>query len=99
VHCEKGEIYGDMLDHALTCNIFGKSAKRRGGEDFEENAYGHGGGDFLQLKDVASAYGGGRSEALTSIGNSLQSHAIAFAAELSRKRGGRLTPVPRLETL
>ncbi|MDR1093125.1 MAG: Gfo/Idh/MocA family oxidoreductase, partial [Clostridiales bacterium] len=95
VHGEKGEIFGNMRDNALTCNIFGKGSKTLNVKDFEEGVYGHGGGDYFMIKDVAAAYCGG-GEGLTSIENSMQSHAIGFAAEESRKNGGALTPVPKL---
>lgn len=90
VHCENGEIFGNMIDNVLTCNIFGKDSKKIDVTAFEESNAGHGGGDALMIKDIAAAYGGKTAAELTSIESSVQSHAIGFAAEESRKSGGML---------
>jgi predicted dehydrogenase len=90
VHCEKGEIFGNMRDNVLTCNVYGKSSKKIDVKCVEESNYAHGGGDYLLLQDIAAAYNGQKAAALTSIENSLQSHAIGFAAEASRLDGGEL---------
>ncbi|MCL2752071.1 MAG: Gfo/Idh/MocA family oxidoreductase [Firmicutes bacterium] len=95
VHCEKGEIFGSMADDILTCNIYGGVSKKIDVRQHAANGLaGHGGGDALLVKDIAAIYGGGRGASLTSIENSMQSHAIGFAAEASRKTGGMLMPVP-----
>lgn len=88
VHCESGEIFGNMLDNILTCNIFGKKSKKIDVKVFEEGEYGHGGGDYLLVKDIIAVYSGQIGQALTSIENSMQSHSIGFAAEKSRLNGG-----------
>lgn len=95
VHCEKGEIYGNMLDNVLTCNIFGGETKSIDVNSLVNDVgnYSHGGGDYLMIKDIVAAYEGRPTIGLTSIKNSMQSHAIGFAAEESRLKGGKvITP-------
>ncbi|MDR2201850.1 MAG: Gfo/Idh/MocA family oxidoreductase [Clostridiales bacterium] len=94
VHCQKGEIYGDMRDNKLVCNIFGGESKiidtaKSGGD----GGFGHGGGDYLLVKDIAGLYAGQEATALTDIENSMQSHIIGFAAEKSRLNGGKLIKI------
>lgn len=93
VHCERGEIFGNMDDNILTCNIFGGETKKIEASKFAEGMHGHGGGDGLLIKDVVAAYGGQKAASLTSIENSIQSHAIGFAAEESRLSGGKLVTI------
>lgn len=89
VHCEQGEIFGNMEDNRLTCNIFGKSS-RMIDLSVKDNGFGHGGGDFNLVKDIVAAYRGEPTSALTEIKHSIQSHFIGFAAEKSRHNGGKL---------
>lgn len=90
IHCEKGEIFGDMIDNILTCSVYGKESKTIDVNETDDSFAGHGGGDAKMVADVAAVYGGGSCVALTTIENSMQSHAIGFAAEESRQNGGKL---------
>ena len=90
VHCENGEIYGNMRDNILYCNVFGDKQKQIDANVIEDTAYGHGGGDKLLLDDVLSFYEGGTNQNLTSIDLSFASHVIGFNAERSRLNGGEL---------
>lgn len=89
VHCEKGEIYGNMKDNKLFCNIFGKESKVIDVNIVADSAYGHGGGDWRMIDDVLSVYSGKEAKNLTTIDNSMQSHYIGFNAEISRRNGGK----------
>lgn len=92
VHCEKGEICGNMKDNLLTCRIFGNETftidlKRQ--PDNEDRGFGHGGGDYLMIKDISEAYRGKQAACLTGIEQSLSSHFLGFAAEQSRLKKGK----------
>jgi hypothetical protein len=101
IHCEKGEIYGNMKENVLYCNIFGQPngkagffkklncTKKINVGDYEKGAYGHGGGDLLLAKDIVKAFNGEKTRALTTLENSMQSHIIGFCAEKSRQQGGK----------
>lgn len=89
VHCERGEIFGNMTDNILTCNIFGGESKKLDVAQVAQTLNGHGGGDSLLIKGLIAAYNGKNAATLTSIENSMQSHAIGFAAEYSRLNGGK----------
>ena len=90
VHCENGEIYGNMLDNILHCNLFNKESKQIDATVLGDTDYGHGGGDKLLLDDIIASYEGGSTQNLTSIELSFASHVIGFNAELSRLKGGEL---------
>lgn len=89
VHGEKGEIFGNMLENKLHCNIYGKSKKVIDVSANPDLGFGHGGGDYLLVKDIVSFYKGEPIKGLTEIGLSMQSHRIAFAAEASRLKHGQ----------
>jgi oxidoreductase domain protein len=90
VHCENGEIYGNMKENRLYCNLFGSESEEVNVDIIADSSYGHGGGDWRLLEDVLGFYEGKAARALTSIENSIQSHFIGFAAESSRLAGGKL---------
>lgn len=91
VHGTKGEIYGSMLDDKLHVNIFGQSEEVVDIGKLSDGVYGHGGGDARLMSDVVDWFDGKTgSSGRTSIGNSLMSHRIAYAAEKSRLCGGTL---------
>ena len=93
VHCEKGDIYGNMTENRLTCSLFGTCAETAKVEVIDLNAKtngfaGHGGGDALMVQDVIDDMQGRTAKGLTLISHSLRSHFIGFAAEKSRLAGG-----------
>ena len=59
-------------------------------EDLMEGQYAHGGGDSRLIRDMIDIYETENGSELTTIGVSLQSHAIGFAAEESRRNGGKV---------
>ena len=88
VHCEKGEIYGNMLKNVLVCNLFGKESKEINVNEFSVKNDAHGGGDINLIKDIVDFYRNSSGKGLTDIGSSMQSHVIGFAAEESRLKRG-----------
>lgn len=89
IHAERGEIFGDMDNNLIRCQFF------HGHEHIIDlngglyDTFGHGGGDYLMVKDVFNAYTKRESAAgLTSIDVSMSSHFMAFAAEKSRLAKG-----------
>lgn len=86
VFCTKGEIYGDMLEKKLYCNVFGKSSKVI--DLASAFADSHGGGDQGLIDDLCDIMNGSERSSRTDLKASLTSHMMAFAAEKSRKNGG-----------
>lgn len=93
VHCDNGEIYGNMHDNILYCNVFNGEQKQIDTSVIDDTAYGHGGGDKILLDDVLSYYDGNSNLNLTTIELSFASHIIGFNAELSRLSGGKLIKI------
>jgi hypothetical protein len=89
LHCENGDIAGNMIDNILTCNIFGKESYKVDVSVESDTAYGHGGGDLGMLQTLVDFYEG-KSELNTTIAESMQSHYMGFAAEKSRKENGKI---------
>ena len=97
VHGTEGEISASMLDNVIHYQKFGKiygvepeDIKVTVGETFG----GHGGGDEKMVDDIVRAIrGDGNALGLTSIDKSIMSHLMGFAAEDSRKGGGKLVEI------
>ena len=90
-----GDMVGDMNE--LTVNDFrtGKSITLVPKADDVENYKnsGHGGGDWMLMRDFVTAVATQDPSKLTStIDQSIESHLMGFAAEVSRKTG-RVMPV------
>ncbi len=88
---EKGVIEGDMRDKKLRVCRFGQEEEIIDLSDAFSDA--HGGGDARLIDDVCEIMEGRKKFSDTSIGASMQSHKIAFAAEESRKSGGEVKKV------
>lgn len=86
LHCENGDIAGNMIDNILTCNIFGGDSYTVDTTIDTDTAYGHGGGDLGMIETLLAFYNG-EATLNTTINESMQSHYIGFAAEKSRKNG------------
>ncbi len=93
VHCEKGDIYGNMESQKLNCNVYGFESRTIDIKEHYKSSYGHGGGDYFIVKDVVEELTGGNAKSVTSIERSVQSHKIGFAAEESRLQGGKVIEV------
>lgn len=85
-----GDLIGDMHELVHTDFRTGKSTKfvpKYSDVEGYQNA-GHGGGDWLMVKDFVQAVAERRHDLLTStIDDSIESHIMAFMAEKSRKTG------------
>lgn len=85
---EKGVIEGDMREKTLHVRAFGEEEEVvELGKEFSGS---HGGGDEGLIHDVCEIMEGRKQFSDTSIGASMQSHKIAFAAERSRRENGVL---------
>ena len=92
VHCEFGEISGNMTENKLHCRRFGEEETVIDVGDLakETSGYGHGGGDYFLIKDIIAESMGEQTMGLTSIDNSVESHVVGFAAERSRLAEGEM---------
>lgn len=89
--CENGEIYGDDKDNILEISRFASNQA----DEYDRKQIipakvgsGHGGGDSGLVDDfLRLAEGGDGEESRSSIGLSVESHLIAYAAERSRVEG------------
>lgn len=89
-----GEIFGDVEENRVTLHVFGKPAEVFD-LDVEASEYaGHGGGDWRMMAELCRLLSSGETEARTGIDVSVESHAIALAAEESRLRGGAVMDLP-----
>ena len=84
-----GEIIGDMEAQTLRLRRFGQPEEvidlRTGDGEFA----GHGGGDMGLIANFCALLSGEKAESLTDVSVSVESHAMALAAEQSRLEDGR----------
>ena len=84
-----GEIIGDMEAQTLRLRRFGQPEEvidlHAGGGEFA----GHGGGDMGLIANFCALLSGEKAESLTDVSVSVESHAMALAAEQSRLEDGR----------
>ena len=89
VHLTKGEIVGDMGTNTITFTPFGGKQEVIDVKSLTSGLAGHGGGDARLVDDFAALLEGKDAQILTDIGKSLMSHQMCYAAEESRKNGGK----------
>lgn len=104
VHCEKGDIYGNMRENVLHMNVFSTHSTERKLVDLSKDSglalgmLGHGGGDQKMIRGIVDYYEKGDENAVrTTLAQSMSSHMIGFAAERSRLNGGAVEKVKRLD--
>lgn len=97
LHCEKGEIYGQMSDNILHCTIFGKSSKQIDINKESDSNFGHGGGDQRMIQNIVNNYQSNTAQEVTSLEMSMSSHILGFAAEQSRLKNGMPVKVKKLQ--
>ena len=90
-----GEIYADMEKNVIHVQEYGqvgaKPAEEIDVRTLASDFSGHGGGDARMVADFLDLLEGrGMSEALTTIGRSVESHYACLAAEASRLQGGQV---------
>lgn len=84
----RGQIEGDMRTNIITVTRFGGEPRHI--DVAADGEYsGHGGGDSRMFDGLIRLVAGSEEEGLTSVGQSVASHLICFAAERSRLNGGR----------
>lgn len=88
IHCEKGEIYGQMSENTIHCTLFGKSSKLIDVNKESDNNFGHGGGDIRMICNIVDEYENKDVVEVTPLAQSMSSHMLGFAAERSRLNGG-----------
>jgi len=96
LHCEKGEIYGQMSENVLHCTLFGKSSKVIDVNKEPDNNFGHGGGDIRMIQNIVKGYENKKVAEVTPLAQSMSSHMLGFAAERSRLNGGIPEKVKKL---
>ncbi len=87
----EGEIWGDFKERILYCQRFGEEKETIDLNTLGLDFTGHGGGDEGLVLDVIR-YAQGEDfddSSMTTIGRSVESHLLAFAAEASRVAGGQ----------
>ena len=88
-HGTLGEIVLDEEAEIIRLHKYGKDPEDFKLKDLKENGYGHGGGDFCLISELADILKG-RSEQSTSLEASVESHLMGICAEESREQGGKL---------
>ena len=88
LHCEKGEIYGQMSENTIHCTLFRKSSKVIDVNKEADNNFGHGGGDIRMIQNIVDGYENKIVAEVTPLAQSMSSHMLGFAAERSRLNGG-----------
>lgn len=96
LHCEKGEIYGQMSENTIHCTLFGKSSKVIDVNKEADNNFGHGGGDIRMIQNIVDGYENKKVVEVTPLAQSMSSHMLGFAAERSRLNGGMPEKVKKL---
>ena len=97
VMCTGGELTADMVSGEIRVTSFGQKTRTITIKDEFDALNGHGGGDHMLLQELMHTDMDKLSEMSTNINDSLHSHLMAFAAELSRKQGGSPIELTHLE--
>ncbi len=83
-----GEIEGDQKSNLIRVTPFGEETEVYDVNKLASDLSGHGGGDNQMMTDFFGRFRSQEENVSSSIDNSMESHAMAFAAEQSRLRGG-----------
>ncbi|MGD9887402.1 MAG: Gfo/Idh/MocA family protein [Bacilli bacterium] len=91
IHGTKGEVEGDMENMEIVVNLYGGKSYRIDVSKLADDFSGHAGGDKKMVLDfVRNIRNKEPISGLTDINNSLESHFMAFDAEDSRQKGGKV---------
>lgn len=88
-----GEIVGDAEAETVKLTVFGKETEVIDTTPELGDELGHGGGDWMLVKDLVALFADGEGECRTDINQSVESHIVALAAEESRINGGAVVDV------
>ncbi len=86
----RGQIDADMGINRIWVTPFGEPTRETDITAVAKDLEGHGGGDYRMMSALFDAIEGTGDELRTGIDQSVESHLICFAAERSRKAGGRV---------
>lgn len=88
----RGQIIGDMGANMITLSRFGKEEDIIDVSKLAEDFTGHGGGERRMVEAFLDLIigNGEADDTITSVARSIESHAIALAAEESRQNGGKV---------
>ncbi len=89
----KGEVAGFCDEKKLRVSQFGEKGTQYLQLVQETDEFGHGGGDYHIIKDLADLISGKDIKALTPISDSIESHIVCLAAEESRLNEGKLVNI------
>lgn len=92
----KGEIVADQLQNIVSVQPFGENATIYDINKIADDLSGHGGGDNAMMTEFFAYLDGSSVDVSSTIENSVQSHEIAFASEISRLEGGRFVALDEL---
>ncbi len=85
----KGDLTAHMEDSKMTVTVYGQEPQIVD-SGAEVDQFGHGGGDYVLVKDMIDLMNGELQGAGSSIDDSIESHLVCLAAEKSRLAGGEL---------
>ncbi len=88
----RGEIYADMKANVIRMMRFGQEDEVIDVRTLADDFSGHGGGDARMISELVELLQGRapKTNTLTSIDRSVESHLVALAAEESRRADGRM---------
>lgn len=92
----KGEIIADQATNIVTVTPFGGESTVYDINVLAEDLSGHGGGDNAMLTEMFASLNGEAVDASSTIANSVQSHEIAIASEMSRLNNGAFISLEQL---
>ena len=88
-HGTHGEIVFDEAEHLICLHKYGQEPKDIPLENLDDKGFGHGGGDYCLISELADILQG-NTKGGTSLENSIESHLIGICAEESRLKNGEL---------
>lgn len=89
VYGTRGELILDEQRRTIEVGVFGQNSYEIAFDSLSDDFSGHGGGDNAMMREVVQAIEQGTRRLHTSITESIESHLMCFAAEQSRRSGGR----------
>jgi len=92
----KGEIIADQATNIVTVTPFGGESTVYDINVLAEDLSGHGGGDNAMITAMFASLNGEAVDASSTIANSVQSHEIAIASEMSRLNNGAFISLGQL---
>lgn len=85
----KGDLKANTENKEIKVHVFGKEPEYID-SSAETDQFGHGGGDYVLVKELVDLLSGEDSNISTSIDNSIESHLVALAADQSAVENGRM---------